>query len=255
MECILLDLTLISATDLKDVNILSKMDVCAVVSISSESKWKQKTPVHKYSGPNPQWNYPMKFTIVESAVQQNQLTLKIKLMSDRSLGDREIGEVHVPIKELLDNLGGEKSEKRASYSVRLPNGKAKGTVNIAYKFGEKFTAPAQNLHKVEEPVMAYPPGHPGPSDGHPPHGGAYPYPPPGWYPPQPGYGYPPAAASPGYGYAPPPAYAYQQPQKPMRNGHIMALGLGARLLGDLFIGDNVSDVGEMASYDADGFDF
>ncbi|KAL5564194.1 hypothetical protein UlMin_027358 [Ulmus minor] len=194
MECILLDLTLISATDLKDVNILSKMDVCAVVSISGESKWKQKTPVDKYSGPNPQWNYPMKFTIVESAVQQNQLTLKIKLMSDRSLGDREIGEVHVPIKELLKNLGGHKSEKRSSYSVRLPNGKPKGTVNFAVKFGEKFTAPAPNLHKVEEPVMAYLPGHAVLSYGHPPHGGAYPCPAWGGYPPQPGYGYPPAAA-------------------------------------------------------------
>ncbi|KAL5564204.1 hypothetical protein UlMin_027368 [Ulmus minor] len=229
MECRPLDLTLISATDLKDVNILSKMDVCAVVSISGASKSKQKTPVDKDSGPNPKWNYTMKSTIVESAVQQNQLTLKIKLMSDRSLGEREIGEVHVPIKELLDNLGGEKSEKRVSYSVRLPNGKPKGTVNIAYKFGEKFTALAQNLHKVEEPVMAYPPGHPGPSDGRPPHGGAYPYPPPGWYPPQPGYGYPPAAAALGYGNAPPPAYANQQPQKPEKNGRIMALGLGARL--------------------------
>ncbi|KAL5566045.1 hypothetical protein UlMin_029209 [Ulmus minor] len=272
MECRPLDITLISATDLKDVNLLSKMDVYAVVSISGESKSKQKTPVDKDSGPNPKWNYTIKFTIVESTVQQNQLTLKIKIMSDRSLGDRKIGEVHVPIKELFDNLGGEKSEKRTSYSVRLPNGKHKGTVNFAYKFGEKFTAPAPNLHrKLEEPVMAYPPGQAGPSYGHPPHGGyppqggAYPYPPPGGYPPQPGYGYPPPAAAPGHGYppyAPPPAYAYQQPQKPKRNGGNMALGLGAGLLGGLLIGDMVSDVGDMASYDAGyddalggGFDF
>ncbi|PON81693.1 C2 domain containing protein [Trema orientale] len=274
MECRPLDITIISATDLKDVNLLSKMDVYAVVSISGDhrsSKQKQKTPVDKDSGPNPRWDHTFKFTLFEDAVQQNQLVLKIKLVSDRSFGDKEIGEVQVPIKELLENSKDDKNgEKRVSYSVRLPSGKAKGTLNFGYKFGEKFAAPA-SAHKAApgEPVMAYPPGHAGPSQGYPPPAaagyppaGAYPYPPPGGYPPQqPGYGYPPPphpVAAPGYGYPPYPAqpgYGYP-PQKPKRNGGNMALGVGAGLLGGLLIGDMVSDV---ASYDAGfddaGFDF
>lgn len=286
MECRPLDITIISATDLKDVNLLSKMDVYAVVSVSGDyrSSQKQKTPVDKDSGPNPNWNYTVKFTVLEDALQKNQLTLKIKLVSDRSFGDKEIGEVKISIKELLDNSNYENGDKRVSYSVRLPNGKTKGTLNFAFKFGEKFTAqaPVQPLaHKTAtgEPVMAYPPGHAGPSQGYPP-AGAYPYPPPGGYPPPPqpgyaypapvatappggcppppppGYGYPaPTAAAPGYGYQPYPAqpgYGYP-PKKPKKNGGNMALGLGAGLLGGLLIGDMVSDVGDVAAYDA-GYD-
>ncbi|KAM6577829.1 hypothetical protein CsatB_029666 [Cannabis sativa] len=280
MECRPLEITLISASDLKDVNLLSKMDVYAVVSISGDNAKKQKTPVDKDSGSNPKWNYTVKFTVYESAVQQNMLTLKIKLVSDRSFGDKEIGEVQVPIKELLDNYKDGSGEKRMSYSVRLPNGKAKGNLNFAYKFGEKFTAqaPVQPAYKAAagEPVMAYPPGHAaGPSHGYPapggyPPAGAYPYPPQAGYapphpqagygppPPQAGYGYPPAAA-PGYGY--PPAYPVQQPgygytpQKPKRNGGNMALGLGAGLLGGLLVGDMISDASDMGGFDDGGFDF
>ncbi|XP_024025845.1 protein SRC2 [Morus notabilis] len=238
MECRPLDITLISATDLKDVNFLSKMDVYAVVSISGDSfsKSKQKTHVDKDSGPNPRWNYTIKFTVPDAAAKQNQLTLKIKLVSDRSFGDKEIGEVHVPIKELLDNYGDEKSENLVTYNVRLPSGKSKGTLSFSYKFGEKFTAPVQQRSG----------GHPAP-------------------PPQQGYGYPPPAAAPGYAYpqyqAAQPGYGYAMPppQKPKKGFGGMGLGLGAGLLGGLLIGDMVSDVGEMAAYDAGfddaGFDF
>lgn len=273
MECRPLDITLISATDLKDVNLLSKMDVYAVVSLSGDSsvaKSKQKTPVDKDSGPNPRWNYSMKFTIPDAAAKQNHLTLKIKLVSDRKFGDKEIGEVKVPVKELLDSYASsETSEKLVSYNVRLSSGKSKGTLSFSYKFGEKFTAPVyqQSHKKALEPVTAYPPtAHAGPSYAYPaqpagyPPAVAYPYAPPtqagyGYQPPPvaaPGYGYPPyPAAQPGYGYAMPPP----QQQKPKRNGGNMALGLGAGLLGGLLIGDMVSDA---ADYDAGfdgGFDF
>lgn len=273
MECRPLDITLISATDLKDVNFLSKMDVYAVVSISGDSfsKSKQKTHVDKNSGPNPRWNYTMKFTVPDAAAKQNQLTLKIKLVSDRSFGDKEIGEVHVPIKELLDKYDEEKSETLVTYNVRLPSGKSKGTLSFSYKFWEKFTAPVQQQHahkKADEPLMAYPPAHAGPSYAYPAQPAGYPYPPPGGYPappPQQGYGYPPPAAAPGYAYPQYPAaqpgygYAGPPPQKPKKGFGGMGLGLGAGLLGGLLIGDMVSDVGEMAAYDAGfddaGFDF
>lgn len=277
MECRPLDITLISATDLKDVNLFSKMDVYAVVSISggdSHSKSKQRTPTDKDCGSNPRWNFHMKFTIPDSAAQQNQLNLKIKIMSDRNLGDREIGEVYVPIKELLDAFKeNEKSEKHVSYSVRTPGGKTKGTLNFSYKFGEKFTAqvpapaapqfaPFAAQKKMGEPVMAYPPGPPAgssygypPPGAHAPVGGAYPYPPPGGYPPPPqyGYGYPPPGGAPGYGYPqyPPQAgYGYGRPQSSSSgNGGKIAMGVGAGLLGGLLIGDMIDDVGD--SFDID----
>ncbi|KDP23491.1 hypothetical protein JCGZ_23324 [Jatropha curcas] len=292
MECRPLQITVISAKDIKDVNVFSKMDVYAEVSIRGDlynSKQKQKTHVDKDSGTNPKWNFPMKFTIHETSAQANRLTLQFKLVSDRSLGDREIGEVHVPIKELLDKKSGDgktEQEQIVSYSVRTPKGKSKGTLNFSFKFGEKFEAPlhTEKAKKVDDPVMAYPPaGYPGAgaSSGYPAPGGyappnmaqgpyPYPYPAPGGYPPPPQHaygGYPPA---PGYGYSGyPPAAGYggypgmvQQAPPKKSSGGKMALGLGAGLLGGLLVGDMISDVGEMASYDAgydagfdDGFDF
>ncbi|KAK9291656.1 hypothetical protein L1049_020622 [Liquidambar formosana] len=275
MECRTLEITVISAKDIKDVNLFSKMDVYAVVMIAGDERSRQKTPVDKDGGKSPKWKFHMKFTVNEELAQQNRLTLHFTLKSERTLGDKDIGEVHVPIKELLDSNGDGKTERELTYSVRKSSGKEKGKLNFSYKFGEKFVAA-----KVEEPVMAYPAAaKAGTSSAYaaaPPPPGAYYAPPPGMpayppphaagYPPPPmaGYGYPPPPhggypqAAPGYGYPPPPSgYGYpppqmQQPQKKKKNNNL-GLGLGAGLLGGLLIGDMVSDVGEMGAYDA-GFD-
>ncbi|KAM5561210.1 protein SRC2-like [Rosa sericea] len=285
MDCRPLEVTVFGANDIKDVNMFSKMDVYAVVSVSGKGLRKQKlrTPVHKDAGTNPKWNYTLKFTLDNSAL--DRLKIKIKLISDRTFGETKIGKAVVPVKDLLQN---EKNDKHVTYPVVTAKGRPKGSVSFGYKFGEKFTAPIPVQHeahkKAHEPVVAYPAGHAGSSSAYRPPGVAHPvyhpYPPqpqPGYgYPPQqqPGYGYPPQQ-QPGYGYAPPPQAGYgyppvvqpgygyvQQPQKPKRGRGNMGLGLGAGLLGGLLIGDMVSDVGEMGAYDAgyddalgDGFDF
>ncbi|GLT50458.1 hypothetical protein SLA2020_239440 [Shorea laevis] len=266
MEYRPLEITLISAKDLKDVNLVFKMDVYAVVTINGDPQTKQKTPVDKDCGPNPKWNYTMKFTVEEAAANQNRLNLVIRLVSDRRLGDKDIGEVLVPIKEFLDC-----KEKVFDYNVRLPNGKVKGTLNLCCKIGEKFSVPVaapphvtEKGKSAETPVMAYPAA--GSSAVYPPPPpAAYPYnyPPQGAYPPPPphGYGgYPPPPVQ-GYGYTGHPPYGgygnmpAQQPAKTKKHGKNAGLGLGLAggLLGGLLIGDMVSD----ASYDAgfvDGLD-
>ncbi|XVF57494.1 hypothetical protein PTKIN_Ptkin06aG0209700 [Pterospermum kingtungense] len=264
-----------SAKDLKNVNVFTKMDVYAIVSINGDPRTAQRTPVDKNCGSKPKWNYTMKFTIDEAGLHQNQLNLVFYLKSDRVLGDRNIGAVQVPIKELFGhNNGKEESEEQVSYSVRLPNGKPKGVLDFSYKFGEKFShhvpqspgpvaAEAIYVNKHEEtPAMAYPPPPPppagyylGPSSAYPPppHMGGYPYhhhPPPGGYlqygyqqgpAPPAGYGYPgynPAQG--GYGY-PPPA---NKPVKSGMGGAGLGLGLAGGLLGGMLIGDMVGDAYE-----------
>ncbi|XVF41891.1 hypothetical protein PTKIN_Ptkin01aG0316800 [Pterospermum kingtungense] len=286
MEFRPIEIKVISAKDLKDVNLFTKMDVYAVVSINGDYRTAQRTPVDKDCGSNPKWNYTMRFTIDEAIARQNRLYLVFTLKSERQLGDRDIGTVQVPIKELLDQ-NDNKGEHNVSYSVKRPNGKPKGVVDFSYKFGDKFNQPVPQPPPVpgaeavfvnkhgdndHKPVMAYPPpstGYPaGTSSAHPyppppPPQGAmagYPYPPPGGsYPP---YGYqqaPPVA--PGYGYAgypPQGGYGYppvQKPQKPKKSGMGAGLGLGLAggLLGGMLIGDMVDD-----AYDAglgDGLDF
>ncbi|KAJ9181931.1 hypothetical protein P3X46_005974 [Hevea brasiliensis] len=288
MEQRTLDINVISAKDLKDVNIFSKMDVYAVVSISGDSqlpKQKTRTHVDREGGTNPTWNFPAKFTIYETPAQQSRLNLVFKLRCDRALGDKDIGEVNVPVKELLDSMGDGKSMQFVIYQVRKPSGKPKGELSFSYKFGDKFdSGPEKVGGKADQPVTAYPAPPPpmvGPSSA--PYGGlgpyptappppqpvaGYAYPPPhpgyGYPPPPPGYGYPPPPPQVSYGYPPAPQVGYgfpraqagygypavQQPPKKNKFGLGLGAGLLGGVLGGLLIGDMVSDP---AAYDA-GFD-
>ncbi|KAB2599417.1 vasodilator-stimulated phosphoprotein-like [Pyrus ussuriensis x Pyrus communis] len=249
MEQRILELELISAKDIKDVNLISKMDVYAVVSlqgddVSRAGKQKTKTKVSQGCGTHPTWNFHMKFVLDEYLIQQNRISLVFKLVCQRSLGDKDIGQV----------LADAASMKFVAYQVRMPSGKPKGELEFSYKFGDKVAASEATLtaasSKVNEPVTAYPVVDLGSSAGPPPPGYEYPAPPQGYGypPPPPGYGYPPPP--PGYGYpGPPPAgYGYppmQQPQPEAKKNFGMGLGAGVLggLLGGMLIGDMVSDGG------------
>ncbi|KAL3505747.1 hypothetical protein ACH5RR_031129 [Cinchona calisaya] len=268
MEYRTLEINNLSGRDLNNVNLITKMDVYIVVSISGagdKNKQKKKTPVDSDGDTNPSWNCPMNFTVDETAANQNRLTLVFKLRCDRTLGDKDIGEVHVPIKELLESSGGAAAEwkqKFVSYQVRKPSGKPKGQLNFSYKFVEKISGPAK-VKADHEPVTAYfaaaaAPPMVGTSSPYPPPNpyppAAGPYPPPkeggssGYGPPSVGYpapaasGYPaPAAAGYppppptgyeygygyGYGYPPPPPYGgYPPPPPPAGYGYPPQPGYG-----------------------------
>ncbi|KAE8668863.1 P-loop containing nucleoside triphosphate hydrolases superfamily protein [Hibiscus syriacus] len=284
MEFRPLEINVISAKDLKDVNLFTKMDVYVVVSINGDYRSAQRTPADKGSGSNPEWNCTMKFTVDEAAVRQNGLSLVFHLKSERQLGDRDIGTVQFPVKELLDDING-----KVSCPVRLPNGKAKGVLNFGYKFGEKFdgqpSVTVAGATNVEKPAMAYPPpatgysglssgptekpamAYPPPATSYPPPPGAYPPPQTAGYPyPQPGGGYPPY----GYHQAPAQGYGYpghggyygyppvQKPQKPKKNGGMgagLGLGLAGGLLGGMLVGDMVGDAYEDGVENGLDFDF
>ncbi|KAL1320933.1 hypothetical protein HN51_065648 [Arachis hypogaea] len=247
MEYRTLDLMIVSAKDLKNVNLISKMDVYAVVSLNGDiyNPQKFKTSVDRDGGTSPTWNFPMKFNFSDSLAQQNRLSLEIKIVSDRTLGDTLIGTVHVPLRELLDNPGGKdgKEFRQVSYQVRKPSGKPKGSLNFSYKVGGKSSAapamdkasstgatvsyappppktaeypppatayPPPSKDSKNEPVMAYPAHAAGAAGSS---SAPYAYPPPHQQYPA-GHGYPPAGYPPqqgygGYGYPPQqPGYGY-----------------------------------------------
>lgn len=273
-----MEIKIMSAKDLNKVTVFSGMNVYVVVSIAGgdeKSKQVAKTPVDRDGQTNPAWNFPVKFTVDEAAARQGRLMLVFKLRCERALGDKDVGEVVVPIKELLDSPAAEATKQFVNYQVKKPSGKPKGHLTFCYQLGEKTNGmppmPAVAANKVDEPVTAYPAFTPamgsssvystGPMP--PPRNGPAVYPPPGGYPPA-GYGYPPAAYGsgyphpppPGYGYPPQPGYGYPPVQPAKKNK--FGLGLGAGLLGGalggMLIGDAISDA---AAYDAgydDGFD-
>ncbi|PSR94770.1 hypothetical protein CEY00_Acc25524 [Actinidia chinensis var. chinensis] len=291
MECRPLEITIISAKGLKDVGAFSKMDVYVVATISGDPRTEQKTPIDKDGGSSPSWNHTMRFTVDEAAAQTNRLNLIFQLRHERNLlGDKDVGEVHVPIKELLGSTGDDKSDALVEYPVRQPSGKVKGKLKFSYKFGavyqnhagtnSMYPAAVKDPYHPPVAVPYAPPAQPPPA-GYPPPGSYVPPPPPSGYPapgpsgyPIPGpSGYPaPAPAAGGYGYPyggyppnPPPSgyppmaggYGYppMQQQQPNKNkfgaGAGLGVGLVGGLVGGMLIGDMVSDA---ADCDAD-FDF
>ncbi|KAK6115554.1 hypothetical protein DH2020_007823 [Rehmannia glutinosa] len=135
MECRKLEITLVSANSLPDVRNLGRMKVYAKVSIKGgETKTsKKKTPVDMEGETNPTWNFPIEFTISESAIQHPaDIKIVIKLYCDRTFGDKGVGKVIIPLKSLFDM--GLKSDRVLSYQVAgTPNGR----LNISYNFGDQ----------------------------------------------------------------------------------------------------------------------
>ena len=135
MEYRTLDITLQSARDLNNVNLISKMDVYAVVSISGgdkSSNQKTRTPVDHDGNASPTWNFQMSFKLDEAALQTNRLTLDFKLVCERALGDKDVGAVSVPIKELFDTPDkAAEGQQFVSYQVRKPSGKPKGQLSFS----------------------------------------------------------------------------------------------------------------------------
>ncbi|KAG6515217.1 protein SRC2-like [Zingiber officinale] len=167
-----LEVTLISAKDLNEVNLFSKMDVYAIVSLAGEPRSAQRTPTDKDGGKNPSWkNATVRFSIPVDVAAASRLVVHVALRSERSLGDREIGELHIPLNEFFGDGGDKSSSQFVSYQVRKPNsGKPKGVLNLSYKFCEP-PASADNANAASAPPA--PVGYPAPGSS------ATAYPPPG----------------------------------------------------------------------------
>ncbi|XP_060197788.1 protein SRC2 [Lycium barbarum] len=160
MEYRTLEINVMSGKDLNKVNLITKMDVYVVVSISGlddRSSQKIKTHVDHDGDNNPTWNFLIKFTIDDNAAVQNRLHLVFKIKCERALGDKDIGEVDVPIKELLESPNSTGSKQFVSYQIRKPSGKPKGQLTFSYQFSDKITGNNSAVDaKIDNPVAAYP---------------------------------------------------------------------------------------------------
>ena len=219
-----LEVTLISAKDLKRVTFFTKMRVYAVASISGGDP---RLPTHRTyadreGGRNPMWHAPLRFTIPPAADPRG-LALHVLLRAERAFGDRDVGEVFVPVQDLtVAAPGGDGEQRHLSYQVRRPNsGRKRGVLHISYRLTD---APAPDAaahqlvqqdpvtskphrnhhhHKGASAITAYPvaprSGPPYPPYGPPPYGGAYPHHHQYGYGGAYGYGAPPQGAPYGYG--------------------------------------------------------
>lgn len=192
MEYRSLDLKIISAKGLKNVNLFAKMNVFAMASLSSDPSSKKQTPVDKEGGENPTWNSSMEFSIPTS--NPSNLFLHIQLKCRSFLCHCLVGDVHIPVKDLLLLADG-KPAHFVSYQVRKPSGKPQGVLSLSYKLWDRVALPGPGS---DQPMPDY-----HPSMGPVPSGGGYG---PSCYggPPQSFvYGYPPTVPQ-GYGDVYPP---------------------------------------------------
>lgn len=229
-----MEITLISAHDLKNATILSKTKAYAVAWISNDLKNKQRTPVDRENGTNPTWNQVMTFILNDSALRQGRLVLEIAIFSEATFGDKEIGCVRIPLNEFLKPVGSNKGASATaqfvSYQVRKPSGKAKGVLDLCVRFAEKvdFKPRQQPLQGVtgsygaakDELVNAFPAGLDGLARAEP--MTVY-----TGYPPASSSSYPPAnnqCPPPPYrpeaGYPPPPPPYYQGYPRPCYPGYL-----------------------------------
>ncbi|KAG6390368.1 hypothetical protein SASPL_148102 [Salvia splendens] len=124
------------------------MKVYAEVSINGESKTSKRTTVDKDRGTNPRWICSLDYTFKEASLQNQGLLVVVKLYCERTLEDRYIGEVKLPVKALFDY--GPRVENVLTYTV---DGAGDGKLNILYSFGNMFMAPKPSVWKKAVWVM------------------------------------------------------------------------------------------------------
>ncbi|CAK9158327.1 unnamed protein product [Ilex paraguariensis] len=141
MECKTFEIKLISATNLSDVREKFKMKVYAEVTIAGNAKTRKRTLIDKAGETNPTWNVTMQYMIGELAVQNEGIEEVITLYCKRKLGDRYIGEVRIPIKQLYEqhaNANGG-SANILTHQVQSSIGISQGELKFSFGFGETVT--------------------------------------------------------------------------------------------------------------------
>ncbi|KAM0827266.1 hypothetical protein ACQ4PT_068310 [Festuca glaucescens] len=151
-----LEVTLLSAKDLKNVNLITRMEVYAVATISGDPITRQCTLPDPYGGRNPTWNATLRFDVPPTAEEAKGGCLHILLRAKRTFGtDRDVGEVIVPLPELLTGggLGAPNMPQFASYQVRkVHRTETRGLLYLTYRLGPIIVPPPAK----EWPVVGYP---------------------------------------------------------------------------------------------------
>ncbi|CAM6040272.1 unnamed protein product [Sphagnum compactum] len=137
-----LDVTIISAQDLKNVTTFGKQSPFAVVWIHSSRK--TTTPVATHGGVNPSWNAVVKVLCEQRLIDQGNGVMTIEILNKGSISNTQIGSVTVPLSQAIARDADKTSAnqpKYMSFQVRSPSGKIKGVLNISMKLGNSRAAP------------------------------------------------------------------------------------------------------------------
>ncbi|XVF13814.1 hypothetical protein REPUB_Repub09cG0000500 [Reevesia pubescens] len=143
MESSSIELKVISGKDLKAFNFFQKLSVYALVSIASDDDKKvdqrrqKRTPTDREGDGNPEWNHTIRFEVSKTLFQDCvNVFIHFELRHEGAMfGDKTIGEVDVPFKDLIQEFNG--VVRFVTYEVRTTDGKSNGVLNFSFKVNGK----------------------------------------------------------------------------------------------------------------------
>ncbi|RZC60414.1 hypothetical protein C5167_022176 [Papaver somniferum] len=193
-----MELKVMSCNGINVFNFFQKLCTYVTVSIVSEDPKekqkkrnhdKQKTPIDREGDGDPEWKHDIRFDLKQilsssALTSLDHMFVHFDILAEGFLGDKSVGQVVVPLKELILESHGGGATRFISYQVRGSDGKPNGTLNFSYKVvGNEISSTFQNNNN--NPAIVYPPVQavaPPPSISYPPIDN-YPSSPPMFYPP------------------------------------------------------------------------
>lgn len=148
MESTLVELKLISCKDLKSFNFFQKLSVYALVSIATctedddgkkvnqQQQQQQRTPTDKEGDGNPEWNHKLQFEVSKTLFHDcDNVFIYFDLRHQGVMfGDKTIGQVHVPFKDIIIQDSVSNGAVRfVTYEVRTTDGKPNGMLDFSFK--------------------------------------------------------------------------------------------------------------------------
>ncbi|CAK9865383.1 unnamed protein product [Sphagnum jensenii] len=133
-----LEVTIISAQDLKDVSHYGKMTTFAVAWVHPSKKFA--TPVDSKNHMNPTWNTMIRLIVKEVVLQQQQQNVKLTVdIYNKSPGgsDDFVGSCSVPLSQLKSSEGaGADHAQIMSLRVYRRSGRIQGILSLSLKLGD-----------------------------------------------------------------------------------------------------------------------
>ena len=156
-----IEIKLISGADLRAFNFFQKLSIFVIASMAADDPTQkiqnnqlQRTQTDREGDGNPEWNHEIKFLIGEDLESDSDhLFIHLDLRHDGVLfgiGDRSIGEVRIPLKDLTDEASSNGVVRFVRYQVKSSDGKPNGVLNLSYKYNSKCCSNKIQYPKVEE---------------------------------------------------------------------------------------------------------
>lgn len=128
--CTQLELNIISAQDLKEINLFGRMQTYGVAWINFEDK--PKTQIDRIGGANPTWNDKLIFRVEERFLHSETSALMVEIYCVGYLRDTLVGTVRVLISNLLKGYGSKDFSGMtfSALQIRRPSGRPQGILNL-----------------------------------------------------------------------------------------------------------------------------